>query len=146
MDRFSGKLYYLSINTEDANEYAKLKERLEQLNKEENTAGNYIFYLSTPPSLYLLIPKFHAKQGLNRENGNFRRIIIKKPFGTDLQSATELNVSIRKDYDEEQIYRIDHYLGKETVQNMPVTRFANGIYEPLWKRETESLSSIASDV
>ena len=144
VSQFCKKLYYLSINTEDATEYAKLKDRLEQLDKAENTAGNFIFYLSTPPSLYPLIPKFLAQQGLNKETGNFRRIIIEKPFGTDLQSAAELNVSLRKDYDEEQIYRIDHYLGKETVQNILVTRFANGIYEPLWNRNYVSRVEITA--
>lgn len=134
LNTFCQKLHYLSINTDDSKEYSKLKERLELLDKEEGTAGNYIFYLSTPPSLYPLVPKYLAEQGLNRENGNFRRIIIEKPFGTDLKSAIELNKSLGQDYDEEQIYRIDHYLGKETVQNMLVTRFANGIYEPLWNR------------
>ncbi|MBK5719476.1 glucose-6-phosphate dehydrogenase [Dysgonomonas sp. Marseille-P4677] len=134
LNTFCQKLHYLSINTDDNKEYSKLKERLELLDKEEGTSGNYIFYLSTPPSLYPLVPKYLAEQGLNEENGNFRRIIIEKPFGTDLKSAIELNKSLGQDYDEEQIYRIDHYLGKETVQNMLVTRFANGIYEPLWNR------------
>ncbi|MDR1707217.1 glucose-6-phosphate dehydrogenase [Dysgonomonas sp.] len=134
LDSFSQKLHYLSINTDDGKEYAKLKERLESLDSEENTAGNYIFYLSTPPALYPLVPKYLAEQGLNKEDGNFRRIIIEKPFGTDLKSAIDLNNSLRESYEEDQIYRIDHYLGKETVQNMLVTRFANGIYEPLWNR------------
>ncbi len=135
LDSFSQKLHYLSINTDEGTEYSKLKERLELLDKEENTEGNYIFYLSTPPALYPLIPKFLAEQGLNREqHDNFRRVIIEKPFGTDLKSAIDLNNSLRESYEEDQIYRIDHYLGKETVQNMLVTRFANGIYEPLWNR------------
>ena len=134
LDSFSQKLHYLSINTDEGSEYSKLKERLELLNKEKNTAGNYIFYLSTPPALYPLVPKFLAEQGLNKEDGNFRRIIIEKPFGTDLKTAIDLNSSLRENYGEDQIYRIDHYLGKETVQNMLVTRFANGIYEPLWNR------------
>lgn len=131
---FSQKLHYLSINTDESGEYTKLKSRLKELDKTENTAGNYIFYLSTPPSLYPLIPQFLAEQGLNKEDGTFRRIIIEKPFGTDLKSAIELNKSLLQNYKEEQIYRIDHYLGKETVQNVLVTRFANGIYEPLWNR------------
>jgi len=131
---FCQKLHYLSINTDDGNEYSKLKTRLEELDKEAGTAGNYIFYLSTPPALYPLIPKFIAAQGLNDQGNGFRRIIIEKPFGTDLKSAQELNVSLKEDYEENQIYRIDHYLGKETVQNLLVTRFANGIYEPLWNR------------
>lgn len=135
LNSFSQKLHYLSINTDEGAEYSKVKERLELLDKEENTEGNYIFYLSTPPALYPLIPKFLAEQGLNREqHDNFRRIIIEKPFGTDLKSAIDLNSSLRESYEEDQIYRIDHYLGKETVQNMLVTRFANGIYEPLWNR------------
>ena len=132
---FSRKLHYLSIHTDNAADYGQLKERLDGLDKTEGVDGNYIFYLSTPPSLYPVVPRYLAEQGLNKEEGGkFRRIIIEKPFGTDLQSAIALNQSLAKDYDEEQIYRIDHYLGKETVQNVLVTRFANGIYEPLWNR------------
>lgn len=135
LNTFCQKLHYLPIKTDESTEYSKLKDRLESLDKEIETPGNYIFYLSTPPSLYPLIPRFLAEQGLNKEeNGNFRRIIIEKPFGTDLKSAIDLNASLKENYDESQIYRIDHYLGKETVQNMLVTRFANGIYEPLWNR------------
>lgn len=134
LDVFCKKLHYLSINTDDAKDYSKLAERLKTLDKEEGVSGNYIFYLSTPPDMYPLIPEFLAGQGLNKEENGFRRIIIEKPFGTSLKSAIELNASLREDYDEDQIYRIDHYLGKETVQNMLVTRFANGIYEPLWNR------------
>lgn len=134
LDVFCKKLHYLSINTDDAKDYSKLAERLKTLDKEEGVSGNYIFYLSTPPDMYPLIPKFLAGQDLNKEENGFRRIIIEKPFGTSLKSAIELNASLREDYDEDQIYRIDHYLGKETVQNMLVTRFANGIYEPLWNR------------
>lgn len=134
IDLFCQKLHYLSIKTDDAAEYSKLKDRLEELDRAEHVDGNYIFYLSTPPSLYPLVPKFLAEQGLNHKEGRFRRIIIEKPFGTDLKSAIALNASLMEDYDEEQIYRIDHYLGKETVQNVLVTRFANGIYEPLWNR------------
>jgi glucose-6-phosphate 1-dehydrogenase len=144
LDSFCGKLHYLSINTDEGAEYSKLKERLELLDKEENTDGNYIFYLSTPPALYPLIPKFLAEQGLNKEKDNFRRIIIEKPFGTDLKSAIYLNNLLRESYEEDQIYRIDHYLGKETVQNMLVTRFANGIYEPLWNRNYISYVEITA--
>ena len=131
---FCQMLHYLSINTDDGKEYSKLKDRLDQLDKEANTQGNYIFYLSTPPVLYPLVPKYLAEQRLNNEDNGFRRIIIEKPFGTDLKSAIDLNASLKEDYNENQIYRIDHYLGKETVQNLLVTRFANGIYEPLWNR------------
>lgn len=131
---FSQKVFYQSINTEDSKDYIILNSKLDSLSKEVKTGNNYIFYLSTPPNLYPIIPKYLAQQGLNDEKDGFRRIIIEKPFGTDLKSAIALNKSLLEDYNEEQIYRIDHYLGKETVQNMLVTRFANGIYEPLWNR------------
>lgn len=135
LDAFLKKVFYLSLVTDKAEDYQKLKDRLNRLDEENKTAGNYIFYLSTPPSLYPIIPKNLAQYGLNKEeDGRFRRIIIEKPFGVDLQSAIELNKSLNEDYKEDQIYRIDHYLGKETVQNVFVTRFANGIYEPLWNR------------
>jgi len=133
-DDFCLKLHYLQINTDNGEEYVKLKDRLDRIDREENMPGNYIFYMSTPPELYPVIPHFLAEQGLNREKENFKRIIIEKPFGTDLDSARQLNKVLERDYEEEQIYRIDHYLGKETVQNLLVTRFANGIYEPLWNR------------
>lgn len=134
IDAFLELLHYLSIHTDQVDEYAKLKNLLEKIDEDKNTDGNYLFYLSTPPNLYPLIPRFLAEQGLNREDGKVRRIIIEKPFGTDLESAKELNKSLLADYDEDQIYRMDHYLGKETVQNMLVTRFSNSIYEPLWNR------------
>ena len=134
LDSFCQKLYYLSINTDSESDYPKLKDYLDSLSKTNNIPANYIFYLSTPPSLYPIVPKYLAQQGLNAQKDGFKRIIIEKPFGTDLESAISLNKSLADDYDEEQIYRIDHYLGKETVQNVLVTRFANGIYEPLWNR------------
>ena len=134
LKKFAQKLFYLSINTDSADDYATLKEYLERLSESQNTGHNYIYYLSTPPALYPLVPKFLAKQGLNSEKDGFKRIIIEKPFGTDLKSAIDLNKALLKNYDEDQIYRIDHYLGKETVQNVLVTRFANGVYEPLWNR------------
>lgn len=131
---FSKLLFYLPVNTDDASDYAKLKSRLQDVDSNFNTKGNYLFYLSTPPNLYPLIPAFLAQQGLNEQEGKIRRIIIEKPFGTDLKSAQDLNKLLLADYKEEQIYRMDHYLGKETVQNMLVTRFSNSVYEPLWNR------------
>lgn len=134
IDEFLSKIFYLSIDTENGEEYSKVKEKLEKLNKSYKLSQNYIFYLSTPPTLYSIIPKFLYGQGLTNQQKGFRRIIIEKPFGHDLQSAIDLNEQLLEFFEESQIYRIDHYLGKETVQNMIVTRFANGIYEPLWNR------------
>lgn len=134
IDPFLAKLSYLSMDTEDGNEYGALKKRLSEIDEEYKTDKNYIFYLSTPPQLYSKIPKFLYGQGLNLQRKGFRRIIIEKPFGHDLKSAQDLNKQLLDFFDDDQIYRIDHYLGKETVQNLMVTRFANGIYEPLWNR------------
>lgn len=134
LDDFVKKIYYLSIRTEQEEDYPTLKTRLQELDEQEQTEGNYIFYLSTPPSLYSVIPNCLAKHGLNKNDKSFRRLIVEKPFGEDLKSALELNDSLLLNFDEHQIYRIDHYLGKETVQNLLVTRFANSIYEPLWNR------------
>lgn len=131
---FTEYLNYISIDTSDVADYAKLKTYLTALDKEKNTLGNIIFYLATPPQLYGPVSEYLGEHGLNEEceNGQWRRIIIEKPFGTDLESALALNKQIQGVWDEEQIYRIDHYLGKETVQNLLVTRFANGFFEPLW--------------
>lgn len=134
LDAFSQLLLYLSIDTDKASDYSILKADLEKIDSEFKTESNYLFYLSTPPRLYSLIPGFLAEQGLNESGDKIRRIIIEKPFGTDLKSAQELNKSLLNDYQEDQIYRMDHYLGKETVQNMLVTRFSNSVYEPLWNR------------
>ncbi len=131
---FLSHVFYISINTGKSEDYVHVKEKLDELNKKFDLQQNYIFYLSTPPSLYPIIPKYLYGQGLTMQQKGFRRIIIEKPFGHDLQSAQELNHQLLEFFEEEQIYRIDHYLGKETVQNLMVTRFANGIYEPLWNR------------
>lgn len=136
MQDFLRKLFYLPLATENAEEYPKLKKELERLDSQIGSNGNYIFYLSTPPKLYGIIPDNLGSQGLQTpENPNtFRRLIIEKPFGYNLESAKKLNTEVKKHFKEEQIYRIDHYLGKETVQNLLVTRFSNGIFEPLWNR------------
>ena len=111
-----------------------LKQFLEEIDNKYQIGGNYIFYLATPPSMYEIISVNLAKAGLcNQENG-FRRIIIEKPFGYDLESGRKLNKTLHELISEDQIFRIDHYLGKETVQNLLVTRFANGMFEPLWNR------------
>lgn len=133
LEDFLSHLHYQSIDTSSEEDYGTLKERLAQLDAEEDTQGNYIFYLSTPPSLYQVIPSLLAKHDLHRApEGGFRRLIVEKPFGYDLKTAKQLNHDLLLSFKEHQIYRIDHYLGKETVQNLLVTRFSNGIFEPLW--------------
>lgn len=134
IDEFLKKLHYLPIQFDNVSGYHELKERLGELRKKEKISGNTIFYLSTPPSLYGIIPKQLTAVELNRQEDGWKRLIIEKPFGYDLKSAVELKDMLLKDWQEEQLFRIDHYLGKETVQNLLVTRFANGIFEPLWNR------------
>jgi glucose-6-phosphate 1-dehydrogenase len=131
---FARRLSYLPIQTSELDDYAKVKTELARLDEEFKIGGNYIYYLSTPPLLYETIPACLAAHGLNIEDKGWKRLVIEKPFGYDLETAMALNRNIRKYFDEDQIYRIDHYLGKETVQNLLVTRFANGIFEPLWNR------------
>ncbi|MBV9461859.1 MAG: glucose-6-phosphate dehydrogenase [Bradyrhizobium sp.] len=111
-----------------------MSKELDKLEAERKTGGNRLFYLATPPSAFLPIANELARTSMLAENGAWRRIIIEKPFGTDLESARHLNHELLKLMDEQQIYRIDHYLGKETVQNILVLRFANGMFEPIWNR------------
>jgi len=134
IDEFVAKIYYESIKFDDASSYVALRNRLEQLRPGCDVCGNTIFYLSTPPSLYESIPSHLAAVGLNNQNDGWKRLIIEKPFGYDLKSATKLKNQLLKHWAESQLFRIDHYLGKETVQNLLVTRFSNGIFEPLWNR------------
>ena len=134
VDRFAKCLFYQPIDTNNSDDYALVKDRMESLATEFQTGGDAIFYLSTPPVLYDKIPRFLADHGLHRSENGFRRLVVEKPFGTSLASAKELNRSLLEFFPEEEIYRIDHYLGKETVQNLLVTRFANGVFEPLWNR------------
>jgi glucose-6-phosphate 1-dehydrogenase len=133
-NKFAQKLFYQSIDTKAQEDYGLVKDRLTELDAQCHTRGNYMFYLSTPPFLYQTIPAHLSHHGLNDESKGWKRLVIEKPFGYDQKSAEELNEHLKQFFTEDQIYRIDHYLGKETVQNLLVTRFANGIFEPLWNR------------
>jgi len=132
IDGFLEHLFYQPLSTSDPKNYPTLKSRLESLTKSLDIPENYIYYLSTPPNLYQIIPQSLAEIGLNDSSNGYKRLIIEKPFGTDLNSAKELNKNLLNYFNEDQLYRIDHYLGKESVQNMLVTRFSNGIFEPVW--------------
>jgi glucose-6-phosphate 1-dehydrogenase len=126
---------YVSGGADDSATYRKLGEALERVERARDTHRNRLFYLATPPSAFAPIGRHLAETGLAREqNGAWRRLIIEKPFGIDLASALALDRELLKVLDEHQIYRIDHYLGKETVQNIMVLRFANGLFEPIWNR------------
>jgi len=133
-ESFASGIHYLQSNFTDQEGYDKLNTLLNKLDQERGTSGNRIFYLSTPPSQYPEIIQRLGAAGLNRNRKGWTRIIIEKPFGHDLGSARELNRIVGKVFREEQVYRIDHYLGKETVQNILVFRLANGIFEPVWNR------------
>lgn len=129
------KIYYLKGDFKDPATFAELKELLQKVDAEQGTPGNYLFYLATPPSFFGEIATQLGQAGLSRqENGLWRRFVIEKPFGRDLQSARALNRMLHQFLGEEQIYRIDHYLGKETVQNILAYRFANSTVEPIWNR------------
>ena len=134
IQEFANKFFYEDLGSDYDTDYSKLRKRVEDLNNKYNTGGNIMYYLSTPPTLYEPIAKNLADAGLNTQNNGWKRIIVEKPFGYSLETAKALNVGLQKYFSESQIYRIDHYLGKETVQNLLVTRFANSIFEPLWNR------------
>ena len=132
---FAAKLFYLPMDPARGEEYARLAARIGELSAACGSGSNRLFYLSTPPNLYTPIVRHLGAAGIARPpSEGWSRIIIEKPFGTDLASARALNAEVLRVFREEQVYRIDHYLGKETVQNLLVFRFANGIFEPVWNR------------
>src|SRR3989449_2632028 len=129
------RLYYLSGDFKNDQTYSRLRDLLEKIDKERNGRGNYFFYLATAPDYFAPVVQKLGAAGLTREqDDHWRRAVIEKPFGRDLESAKKLNQEIKQVLNENQIYRIDHYLGKETVQNILVFRFGNGIFEPIWNR------------
>ena len=129
------RLFYERGDFGDSGLFSRLRERLFQVDAERHTQGNYLFYLATAPKFFATIVQQLGACGLSlQEGGHWRRVVIEKPFGQDLESAKALNRSISSVLQESQIYRIDHYLGKETVQNIMVFRFDNAIFEPIWNR------------
>lgn len=135
-DGFASNLFYSTGDYNNPDAYAQLAKRLVELESSKNLGGNRLFYLSTPPEVYPDIVEQLGRAGLARpcSPNSCTRIIIEKPFGRDLASARELNRIVLSVFEEQQVYRIDHYLGKDTVQNLLVLRFGNGIFEPLWNR------------
>ena len=125
----------LEADPKDPASFDRMREQLEKLEATRKTGGNRLFYLATPPDAFPTISRQLGRAGLLKEGGGaWRKLVVEKPFGTDLASAKALNGELLKIVDERQIYRIDHYLGKETVQNILVLRFANGMFEPIWNR------------
>jgi glucose-6-phosphate 1-dehydrogenase len=125
----------IEADPKDPASFDAMRARLEKLEANRSTGGNRLFYLATPPTAFTPIANELGRTGMLREeNGAWRRLVVEKPFGTDLDSAKALNDDLLKILSEHQIYRIDHYLGKETVQNILVLRFANGMFEPIWNR------------
>jgi glucose-6-phosphate 1-dehydrogenase len=131
----SERIHYVSGNFDDTEAYVRLGATLASVEKQHSTRGNVLYYLATSPEFFSICARQLASNGLAQEQaGSWRRVIVEKPFGRDLKTARELDKQLHSVLSESQIYRIDHYLGKETVQNIMVFRFANGIFEPIWNR------------
>src|SRR3982751_4349539 len=140
---FAQCLFYVPGDLSNSASYDDIRKKWDEVEQSHQTAGNVLFYLSSQPSYYAEAIKALGEHGLTEGNG-WRRVIIEKPFGHDLDSARKLNVEIHKVLDESAVYRIDHYLGKETVQNILAFRFGNGIFEPLWNRRYISFIQITA--
>lgn len=131
---FIGMLYYKTVNNKQAEDFEELKKYAYEVTDRNSIPHNFIYYFSIPPFMYEKVGNHLVSCGLNSEKDGWKRIIVEKPFGYSLNSAEELDRKLHEGFQEHQIYRIDHYLGKETVQNIMVTRFANGFFEPVWNR------------
>jgi glucose-6-phosphate 1-dehydrogenase len=134
--RLVERFHYISGDYAATETFDKLKEHLAEADEKYGTHGNRLYYLATVPALFARVADALAKEGVNvpGPDGEFARIVVEKPFGRDLESARELDAALHRAFDEEQIFRIDHYMGKETVQNVLALRFANAIFEPIWNR------------
>jgi glucose-6-phosphate 1-dehydrogenase len=130
-DRVAGDIFYVPADVTSDEAWARLKSRLAEIDEQCGTRGNRVWYMATLPRFFGEIAEHIGKAGL-LDTGGWHRLVVEKPFGTDLASARELNSLLRNHFGEEEIFRIDHYLGKETVQNLLVFRFANAIFEPIW--------------
>lgn len=140
---FISHFYYFSFDINNRERYIELNQLLQELDQKHQTQGNRLFYLAIAPRFFGTVASFIKSEGLKDTTG-WKRLVIEKPFGQDLQSAQELNNQIRHSFEENEIYRIDHYLGKEMVQNIEVIRFGNMIFEPLWNNRYISNIQITS--
>ena len=135
LELFLQRLYYKKVHNQTEEDFGELKEYIDALSATLNIPKNIIYYFSIPPFLYEVVAAHLVKHGLNTEDDGWKRIIVEKPFGYSYDTAIDLDKKLRSGFNEDQIYRIDHYLGKETVQNIMVTRFSNGFFEPIWNRK-----------